>query len=335
MTKALFGRTSDGRSVDIYTIENEHLIMKVISYGAVLQSFIQKDTGIDVSEGFDSVAGYEEHDAHIGAMIGRCANRIEHACFQLNGIEYHVDDNKGDLSLHGGSVGLDRRVFSAEEKGNQVIFTDLIPDGDEGYPGNLSIKITYTLMEDRIDILTEATTDKDTLLGITNHSYFNLDDNDSVLEDDLIIYADTYAHANERGTSLPHPVTVKGTPFDFTTFKKIGRDIEADDEQLIMARGYDHHFPIPGTGLRDFCECRGQNVKLITRSDLPGMHLYTSNYLDGLIGKNGRSYPARSAVCFEPEFFPNGINYESVEPKPILRVNETAHQEIQYILQKI
>ncbi len=335
MTKALFGKTCNGKDVYIYTVENEHLIMKVLSYGAILQSFIQKDTGIDVSEGFEDMAGYEAQPAHIGAMIGRCANRIEHACFKLNGTEYHVEDNKGDLSLHGGNIGLDKRVYAAEEKGNQVIFTDVVPDGDEGYPGNLSIKITYTLMEDGIDILTEGTTDKDTLLGITNHSYFNLDDNDSVLEDELKINAETYAHTNDRGTAQPNPVPVAGTPFDFTSFKKIGKDINADDEQIKLGNGYDHHYPIAGCGLREMCVCRGKKVELITKSDLPGVHLYTSNYLSGFIGKKGRSYIARSAVCFEPEFFPNGINYDGVEPKPILKVGETAHQEIQYILKKI
>lgn len=335
MSKQLFGTTKDGREVDIYTIENEHLIMKVITYGAILQSFIEKDTGIDISEGFEDMAGYEGQEAHIGAMIGRVANRINHACFTLNGKEYHVEDNKGDLSLHGGSIGLDKRIYKAEEKGNSVTFTDMVPDGDEGYPGNLNIKITYTLMDNGIDIMTEGTSDQDTLLGITNHSYFNLDDNDSVLEDEVKIDGDTFACSNERGLALDKIVTVKDTPFDFTSFKKIGKEIDADCEQIKLGNGYDHHFPIPGTGLREMAVCRGEKVELTTLSNLPGVHLYTSNWLNGMTGKKGRKYIKRSAVCFEPEYFPNGINYPDIEPKPILRAGETAHQEIQYLLKKI
>lgn len=332
MSISFFGKTGNGEDTFLYEIENEHFILKVTDYGAILQSLIDRRTGIDIVEGFDDVSSYEHHSAHFGAVIGRVANRIEGPQFTLNGTTYHLVDNEHGISLHGGNIGLDRRVYHGEIEENRIVLTGLVPDGEEGYPGNLSLKITYELMENGVDLKVEGTSDKDTLLGITNHSYYNLDGSESAMDEEVRLDADTYAEIDSRGLTLPVIKPVHGTPFDFTSFKELGTDIHADNEQLRLGNGYDHHFPVAGTGLREMAVCRGRQLQLTVLSNLPGFHMYTSNYLDGVTGKYGHHYPARSAVCFEPEYFPNGINYDGIEPKPILKAHETSVQEIRLVV---
>lgn len=327
-----FGKLKDGREVTLYTIENEHIIMKVMNYGATLVSLIQKDTGIDVVEGFDSVEGYLDQTSYIGASIGRTANRIEKGKFHLNGKEYTIPINNNGNCNHGGIEGFDKKVWHAVEENDQITFRYTSVDGEEGYPGNLFVKVTYRLLEDGLSISTEAASDADTLFAYTNHSYFNLDESEDAMNHEAMVHAQKYGLSDENGLTLNQFEDVENTPFDFRTFKTLNTDINEDNEQLKYGKGYDHHYVIEGEGFREMAVVKGKELELHAYSDYPGMHLYSANWLENKVGKKGHKYPERSAVCLEAEYMPNAINYPNIEPKPIVHASEVQKHEIQYRL---
>jgi aldose 1-epimerase len=330
--KSTFGKLKDGREVTLYTIENDHIIMKVMNYGATLVSFIQKDTGVDIVEGFDDIGGYLDQTTYIGASIGRTANRIEKGKFTLNGKEYTVPINNGGNCNHGGIEGFDKKIWSAVEEGDKVTFRYTSIDGEEGYPGNLFVKVVYRLLDDGISISTEARSDQDTLFAYTNHSYFNLEESEDAMNHEVMVHSNTYGLSDENGLTLNELVSVEGTPFDFQTFKQIGKDINVENEQLKYGSGYDHHYVIDGEGLREMAVVRNDKLELHAYSDYPGMHLYSANWLENKTGKKGHKYPPRSAICLEAEYMPNAINYPNIEPKPIVHVEDTQKHEIQFRL---
>ncbi len=325
-----FGKLKDGREVTLYTIENEHIIMKVMNYGATLVSLIQKDTGIDVVEGFDNVEGYLDQTSYIGASIGRTANRIEKGKFSLNGKEYTIPINNNGNCNHGGLEGFDKKIWHGIEDEDHITFRYTSVDGEEGYPGNLFVKVTYTLLEDGISISTEATSDADTLFAYTNHSYFNLDESEDAMDHEVMVHAQKYGLSDANGLTLNAFEDVENTPFDFRSFKPLNKDINVDNEQLKYGKGYDHHYVIEGEGFREMAVVKGQKLELHAYSDYPGMHLYSANWLENKVGKKGYRYPERSAVCLEAEYMPNAINYPDIEPKPIVYASEIQKHEIQY-----
>ncbi len=330
-----FGTLPDGRKASLYTIENENVILKVSDYGAALVSLIDKKTGLDVHQGYDSVQGYLDYcPAHIGVCIGRTANRIGKGTFILNGETYHLVCNNNGNSLHSNDC-FNTKIWAALESENEIVFRYTSPDGDAGFPGVLYVKVTYHLLPHGISISCDGTADKDTLLAFTQHSYFNLDQSNDALHHQLQINASQYAPTDADGLTLDQLDDVAGTPFDFRHFKEVGKEIHADNEQLRFGNGYDHYFAIPGKGMRDMCTAKGEKLLLTMRSDYPGMHLYTSNFLNGEKGKYGMKYAARSALCFEAEYMPNAINYEDVEEKPIVHAGETMHHEIEYIFKSL
>lgn len=332
--KSSFGRTKDGREVTLYTIENENVIVKACDYGAILVSLIDKKTGLDVSEGFDDVSGYiANHGAHIGASIGRTANRLGHAQFKLNGVTYQLADTGHGNNLHGGIEGFDAKLWSGLEEKNQITFRYTSPDGEEGYPGNLYVKVIYRLLEHGVAIISEGRADQDTLFAYTNHSYFNCDQSSDAMHHVVTIPAEQYAPTDNTGLTLDELLPVAGTPFDFRTPKEVGRDIKEDHPQLKAGNGYDHYFDIKGSGMRDMAVMEGKKLSLTMASDFPGFHMYTSNFSEGEKGKYDVAYVPRSAICFEAEYLPNGINYDDVKEKPIVRAGETLHHEIRYTLQ--
>lgn len=326
-----FGKDRKGREVSLFTLENDNLIVKVSDHGATLVSLIDRKTGIDVVHGFDCVEDYEAQDLYIGAVIGRTANRIEKGVFHLNGKEYHIPVNNNGNANHGGLEGFDRKLFKAEEAENQVVFTYLSKDGEEGYPGNLKVTITYTLLENGVSIRSKGETDADTLFAMTSHSYFNLDGSEDAMHHLVKIHADHYALSDANGLALDQIVPVKGTPFDFTEWKEAGKEIEADNEQLKYGAGYDHFYPVEGSGMRTMAEAKGKQLHLTMMSDFPGFHFYTANWLDGRRGKYGQAYPRRSAICFEAEYMPNAINYEDAQ-KPLVTPEKPLVHEIRFLL---
>lgn len=324
-----------GKMTHLWTLENENVRMRVSDFGASLISLIDKKTGIDAVQGFDNVQGYlETRGICFGASIGRTANRTDRGIFHLNGKEYHLFINNGPNSLHGGEYGFDQKVFDGREEGNSVIFERLSPDGEENYPGNLQVKITYTLLDDGVSIRAEGTSDADTLFSYTNHSYFNLEQSDTVLDHELMIPADHYALSDENGMMKEFPASVENTPFDFRKFRKIGERINEENEQLKLGAGYDHWFPVEGEGMRTDAVLKSKNLELIVESDFPGVHAYTANWFEGWCGRYGVTYAKRSSVALEASYLPNAINYDSAE-KPVLRAGETLTHEIRFRLKNI
>lgn len=265
----------------------------------------------------------------MGACIGRTCNRIEKGRFMLNGKAYQIPINNNGNALHGGTEGFDKRIFAVKAEKNRLIMTLISPDADQGYPGNLHLEVIYELLPDGLKFAYSGISDQDTLLSVTNHSFFNLDHSDSVLSHELKLSASRYAHVDANGLTLDETEDVHGTPFDFTEFKAIGKDIAKDHEQLKNAHGYDHHFLVDGEGYRINAQYRTEELEMTVASDLPGFHLYTANFLNHETGKSGMFYPARSAVCFETQYYPNAVNYES-QPKPILRKNQKCSHTTSY-----
>ena len=327
--KRSFGKC-DGREVFLYTLENRNIRFSVTDYGATLVSLEVLPFKRDVVEGYECVQDYMSHDTYLGASIGRTANRIEKGTFTLNGKEYHIPVNNNGNANHGGIHGFDQKIFEAKQQDDAISFTYVSPDGEEGYPDTLHVTITYRLLENGIAIISNGRAEADTLFAYTNHSYFNLDESEDAMSHELMISADHYALLDETCLTLNQMVPVKGTPFDFTLSKPIGTDIDADDIQLHYGAGYDHHYPIDGTGMRQMAVLKGKDIQMTFSSDFPGFHLYTANWLNGAKGKKGHVYPARSAVCLEAEYIPNAINYPEVNDKPIVRAGETLTHEIRY-----
>lgn len=335
-----FGQTPSGEKVDLYTLTNSKGMEAAIStYGGVVVSLKVPDrTGTlgDVVLGFDNFEGYLKPPPYFGAIVGRYGNRIAHGKFTLDGVEYTLAKNNGENSLHGGIRGFDKRIWAvAHSNGRSVELTYLSKDGEEGYPGNLSTTVTYTLTDNnelRIDYA--ATTDKDTILNLTNHSYFNLagQGNGDVLGHQVTIFADRFTPVDKTMIPTGELRNVQGTPFDFRQPHTIGERINSNDEQLVLGRGYDHNFVLNRSGSGPELAARvsdpktGRVPEVLTTE--PGVQFYTANFLDGtLTGKGGKGYGPRSAFCLETQHFPDSPNkpdFPSVVLKPGGRYQTTA-----------
>ncbi len=343
-TRAPYGTLADGTVVESFTLTNPSgMSVSAITYGAIITSLQVPDRSgklEDVVLGFDSLDGYLKGTAYFGAVIGRYGNRIGGAKFALDGQTYPLAANNGPNSLHGGLKGFDKVVWQGEpfeRDGNAgVVFTYTSPDGEEGFPGTLSVQVTYTLTgKNELAIDYRATTDKPTVVNLTQHSYFNLrgDGSGDVLGHELIIDADRYSNVDKDLIPLDDPVTVAGTPFDFRTSTAIGARIDADDEQLRLGSGYDHNYAInrSGPGLvraaRVVEPKSGRTMEVFTTE--PGVQLYTANHLDGVRGKAGHVYNKRNAFCLETQHYPDSPNKPSF-PSTTLRPGETYESRTVY-----
>jgi len=322
----------DGANVDLFTLTNAHgLEVRVITYGAVIVSIKTPDRNgrfEDVVTGFDTLDDYRTRSRFFGAVAGRYANRIANARFTLDGRTYELAANNGRNHLHGGRVGFDKVVWKGspfERNGDVgVVLTYVSPDGDEGYPGRLEASVTYTLTpRDELIVAYGATTDKATPINLTNHSYFNLAGGGSgtILQHLVTIDADRYTPTDETQIPTGELAPVAGTPFDFRAPSAVGARIDADDEQIRRAGGYDHNFVLNGSGLRHAARVvdpsSGRTMDVAT--DQPGLQFYTGNRLDGsAVGKSGHVYARRTAMCFETQHFPDSPNHANF-PSTILR----------------
>lgn len=338
-----FGLLEDGRQAKLFMLYNDNrFCLKLTDYGATAVSIIVPGIGgecKDVILGFDHVYGYEQTKCYIGATVGRFAGQINGGHFTLNGKTYKLYRNDHGNTLHGGKRGFDKRLFVGRviEAENKVVFSYLSPDGEEGFPGNLEVQVTYTLTpKNEIIIRHQAVSDAGTVLNMTHHSYFNLNGHDSgsVLKHKLRILAEQYTVVAQDCSPNGKLSSVEGTPMDFRQPHEIGERIEDDFEQLRICCGYDHNWVIDrwGEGVRLCGELTTENCNKRMRilSDLPGLQMYSGNYLDGTeTGKKGIPYAYRSAVCLEPQFYPNAINYPHF-PSPILRKGEVYDHTIIY-----
>jgi aldose 1-epimerase len=343
--KQAFGKMADGTPVDLYTLTNEKgMQVEITTYGGAVVSLTAPDRHgkyADVVLGMDSVAGYQHQTAFFGALIGRYGNRIGNAQFHLDGKAYHLPKNDGQNTLHGGNMGFDKHAWTATEAhdpaGPALELTYVSKDGEEGFPGTLTAKVVYTLTaENELRIDYTATTDKDTVLNLTNHSYFNLAGagEGTVLDHQVMIDADRFTPVDAGLIPTGELKPVKGTPFDFTKATAIGARIGADDQQLKDAKGYDHNFVLNarGTGLRKAAEVyepkSGRVVDVWTTE--PGLQFYTGNFLDGTVkGKGGKAYPFRGAFCMETQHFPDSPNKPSF-PSTELKPGQTYHTTTAY-----
>ena len=328
-----FGNLSDGTAVTAARIENASgASVTLIDYGAAIQSVRVPDKNGQLTEvllGYDSGAAYETGRGHLGGTIGRVGNRIGGAKFSLNGKIYELAKNNGENHLHGGVRGFDKYVWDMTVENDSVMFERLSPDGEEGYPGALRVKVTYTLTPDNaLHIVYDADADEDTLFNPTNHSYFNLNGGGSVLSHKLQLFAERFCENDAGGLPTGRLLDVAGTPFDFRVPKAIGEDIDADDEQLRRCNGYDHNYCL---GTRRAAVATGDKTGIVmtVETDMPGVQLYTANGLREQVGHGGVIMHAREAFCLETQLWPNGMLCYGF-PSPVLRREQHMRSETVY-----
>jgi len=337
MRREPFGQLPAGPGIDVYTLTNANgMTVRVLTYGAIVQAIRVPDRGghlDDVVLGYDSLAGYVRNSPYFGAVIGRYGNRIANGIFTLDGRVYRLATNNGPNHLHGGVIGFDKVVWQAEpfqrDREGGVVLTHTSPDNDEGYPGSLVARVTYTLTDgNELIVDYQASTDRPTPVNLTQHSYFNLAGGGTrdVLGHELEISADRFTPVDSTLIPTGALTPVAGTPFDFRTATALGARIDRADEQLRAGGGYDHNFVLnrPGPGLflaaRVFEPTTGRTLEI--RTTEPGLQLYSGNFLDGTItGKGGHVYARRYGICLETEHFPDSPNHPDF-PSTILRPGE-------------
>jgi aldose 1-epimerase len=319
----------EGRMVELFTLTNSRgNSIAVTNYGATWASAIVPDRDGkkgDVLLGYGSMQGYASDACYLGASIGRFANRIAAGRFAVDGVQYQTTVNNGDNTLHGGVDGLSFRLWDSREEADGVTFSTVSPDGDQGFPGRLSVSVRYRWgNDDRVTIEFRATTDKATPVSLTNHAYFNLAGEGSVLDHQLKIHADSFLPMLDGGVVYGEIRPVEGTPFDFRTAKAIGQDIEADDDQIRICKGYDESFLVKNVDdgemrlVAEACDPASGRA-LAMSSTYPTVHLYTANYFGGTLpGKGGKIYGEREAFCLEAQYSPNSPNLPDF-PSCILR----------------
>ena len=339
VTKETFGKTSAGETVDLYTLRNVNgMETKITNYGGIVVSLTAPDRNgkfADVVLGFNDLENYlTKNDPYMGAIIGRYGNRIAKGRFKLNGVEYKLAVNNGENHLHGGIKGFDKVIWTGRElktkAGPAVVLTYLSKDGEEGYPGNLRVRVVYTLTNrNELKIDYSATSDKDTVTNLTHHSYFNLagEGNGDILNHQVIINANRFVPTDAGSIPTGELKAVAGTPFDFLNATAIGARINQDDQQLKFGNGYDHTWVINGRAgtLRRaaivFEQTTGRGMQVFTTE--PGVQFYTGNFLNGtLTGKSGKPYPRRSGFCLETQHYPDSPNQPSF-PTTTLRRGRT------------
>jgi aldose 1-epimerase len=332
VTSQPFGKLPDGTAVEVFTLSDGPFEARVATYGGVVVSLKTPDRNGkpgDVVLGFDDVDGYYANfngsaDAFFGALIGRYANRIAHGAFTLDGKKYSLPLNNGANSLHGGPHGFNNVVWKAKTIENGVELTYVSKDGEAGYPGNLTAMVRYTLIKGDLRIDYSATTDKDTVVNLTNHSYFNLAGSGDILGHQLTLHASRFTPVDSGLIPTGELKSVDGTPFDFRKAHTVGERISANDDQLHLGHGYDHNWVLDGGGgkVTEAAElydpASGRVLKVLT--DQPGIQFYSGNFLDGSIkGKHGTPYALHAALCLETQHFPDSPNhpdFPSTELKP-------------------
>jgi len=336
-----FQSTIDGKETNLYRLRNESgMEVYVTNYGAVIPAILvpDKDGKMgDVVLGFDNVKSYVGVDPSFGTVVGRYGNRIEDGKFELNGKIYEIpiNDTRNHNALHGGTKGFSEMIYETEGvSNNSITLHQVSPDGDMGFPGNLSVSVTYTLTDDNsLEVVYRAATDAPTVINLTQHSYFNLngEGNGTILDHILMINADYYTPVNKRMIPTGEIAPVSGTPMDFRTPTRIGLRIEDDFEQLILANGYDHNWVLNGPAgelklaATVYCEATGRFLEVSTTE--PGVQFYCGNFLDGtLVGKSGLVYKKRGGLCLETQHFPDSPNHPEF-PSTVLNPGEEYYQK--------
>jgi aldose 1-epimerase len=337
ISKQPFGNMPDGSAVDLYTLTNDNgLEVKITNYGGTIVSLVAPDQHghlDDIVLGFDTLEAYLEKSPFFGCITGRFANRIAQAKFTLNGVEYALAQNDGDNHLHGGNQGFDKKLWAAEEirsdEGVGLKLSYTSPDGQENYPGTLSTTVSYTLTNaNELKIDYTATTDKDTIVNLTNHSYFNLAGAGSgdVLNHELMLNAEHFTPTDETLIPTGELRSVAGTPLDFREMTVIGARVEEDYDQLKFAGGYDHNWVLNNNDGSLVLAARveesttGRAMEVYTTE--PGIQFYGGNFLPELAGKDGKTYAYRGGLCLETQHYPDSPNKPDF-PSTVLKPGQT------------
>ncbi len=342
VTNDTFASIIDSQEVKLYHIENKKIKASFTNYGARIVTLkVQDKNGefIDVILGYDSADEYKaNNNNYYGAIVGRYGNRINQAKFDLDGVSYQLEQNDGYNSLHGGENGIYNKVWEVvSHSDSSITFSYLSPDGEAGYPGNVEIKVTYSLTDQGgLLIDYEALPDKNTVLNLTNHAYFNLNGagDSTILDHELWINADKFTEINQNLIPTGKSIPVKGTSFDFTKAKLIGQDINKSEEQLKFGEGYDHNFELnTRSGFNEVAKVYSPRtgIEMIVLTTEPGLQFYSGNFMSDSDpkGKNGKVYPFRSAFCLETQHFPDSPNHLSF-PSTVVKANELYETKTEY-----
>ena len=335
-----FATMPDGTLVEELTLRCGALSCSILTYGGAIRTLIVPDRGgnpVDVALGFDTLEDYQTQTCYIGAIIGRYGNRIGGAKFTLNGVEYPLFVNNGPNHLHGGKVGFDKQIWTVESlTDNQAVLSLVSPDGQENYPGTLTVTVTYTLTQEGLSIAYRATTDADTLCNLTNHCYFNLSGHNSgvVGEQTISIAAQSYTPTDATSIPTGEIATVEGTPMDLRTPVAMGKHWDDDFVQLTQAAGYDHNWVLDGQPGQLRCVATAHSpatgITMEVHTTTPGMQFYTGNFLDGCpAGKGGAAYANRCGFALETQNFPDAPHHENF-PSAVLRPGEVYQEETVY-----
>jgi aldose 1-epimerase len=304
----------DGKDIMLYTLFNTNGIsIDINNLGATITSIKAPDKEghfQDIVLGFDNIDNYLEDNLYFGCTIGRYANRIANGKFLINGRQYNLDCNWESSHIHGGYSGFNKAVWQGSIDDNKLVMHHLSIDGDQGYPGNLDIHVTFELNKDNeLDIKYHAVSDKDTIINMTNHSYFNLSGcSRDILDHYLKIYASTYTPVDSASIPTGEITSLKGTPLDFSKMTQIGKRINDDHPQLQICKGYDHNYVLDSEGIcaEVHDPLSGRSLKVLTNK--PGMQFYSGNYLNGIEGRDGIKYTKNFGFCLETQFFPDSPN---------------------------
>ena len=342
--KSSFGKTLEGQAVDLYTLTNkEGMEVAITNFGGIVVSVKVRDRSgkvADVVLGYDSLDGYVKDKSYFGALIGRYGNRIAKGKFSIDGVTYTLAQNNGPNSLHGGTKGFNKMAWSAKEvsskDGAALQLNYLSKDGEEGYPGNLKVQVVYTLTDaNEIKIEYSATTDKKTVLNLTNHSYFNLagQGTGDILGHELMLQADKFTPVDATLIPTGELRDVSGTPIDFRAKTAIGARIKNDDEQLKLGNGYDHNFVLRRSGdlalAARVVEPNSGRVLEVSTTE-PGIQFYSGNFLDGsAVGKGGKPITFRTGFCLETQHFPDSPNHPDF-PSTMLTPGQRYHSVTVY-----
>jgi aldose 1-epimerase len=324
----------DGVDVYLYKLTNDRgLEVSIITYGGAITSLNVPDRkGVlgDIVLGYETLDDYVKNPRYLGALIGRHANRIGVGKFSLNGVEYQLSQNNGANHLHGGFKGFDKRAWNASDDGSVLRLSYLSKDGEESYPGNVNAEVTYKLSDNKLGIEYRASTDAETIVNLTNHSYFNLKGEGTILDHELTLNADSFTPVSKELIPTGEIRSVEATPMDFRKGKVIGSEIREPYNQLGFTGGYDHNFVLNDNdgSLRSvgrlYEASTGRVVEVLTTQ--PGMQFYSGNFLDGsLVGKMGMVYHKYAGLCLEPQHFPDAPNHSNF-PSTVLRPGEEYKQ---------